>query len=184
MEDEAVNPYPNKTHLIYTGVAVILTLILYALGIYISFVDMGSFWTTLGSAIDIYILLVHPLVFFLFGRKLVKTASVQTFPAILLVVMLLLPIVSLTYIIIPSIGNLFAIESGIDIIFLIFEGAALLTTLFFFFHYLHRYARNIMEPRDLYAIHHYLIGTLIYFYFVRLTIISTIQITNALETLQ
>ncbi|MGM0436094.1 MAG: hypothetical protein ACQEQA_03510 [Bacillota bacterium] len=179
-----MEPYPNKTHLIYTSIAVALTLILYALGIYISYADMGSVWTTVGSAIDIYILLAHPLVFFLFGRKLVKTASVGTFPVLLLVVMLLLPMISLTYIIIPSIANIFAVESSIDIIFLIFEGAAILTTLFFFFHYLHRYVKNTMEARDLYAIHHYLIGTLIYFYFVRLTIISTIQITNALETLQ
>jgi len=184
MEVEAVEPYPSRTHLIYTGIAVALTLILYALGVYISYADMGSVWTQVRSAIDIYILLVHPLVFFLFGRKLVKTASVRTFPVLLLFVMLLLPMISLTYIIVPAIGNLFAIESGIDIIFLIFEGAAILATLFFFFHYLHRYLKNIMEPRDLYAIHHYLIGALIYFYFVRLTIISTIQITTALETLQ
>jgi hypothetical protein len=67
---------------------------------------------------------------------------------------------------------------------LVFEGAAFFATLFFFFHYLIRYVKRTMEARDLYAIHHYLIGALIYFYFVRLTIISTIQITSALETLQ
>ncbi len=178
-----MEPYPNKTLTIYTGIVVALTLILYALGIFLSLSDVGSTWSIIRTIIDIYILLAHPLVFFLIGRKLVKTATISQFPKLLLLVMLLLPMISITYIVVPSINTLFAIESGIDVIFLIFEGAAVLITLFFFFHYLHRYLKSTMESRDLYAIHHYLIGTIIYFYFVRLTIISTIQITNALETL-
>jgi|GEM_PF-923211 hypothetical protein len=179
-----MNPYPDKTLIKYTAILVALTLILYGGGILLSVIDTGPVWTVIGTAIDIYILLAHPLVFFLLGRKLVKTASVNTFPKFLLTVMFLLPVVSITYIIFPSINSIFNIESGIDIVFLVFEGAAFFATLFFFFHYLIRYVKRTMEARDLYAIHHYLIGALIYFYFVRLTIISTIQITSALETLQ
>ncbi|MFW6298286.1 MAG: hypothetical protein ACOC14_01270 [Bacillota bacterium] len=178
-----MNPYPNKNHIIYTIIAIALTAILYVLGLYFTFLDAEGPLGVITTIINFYIFLIHPLVFFLIGRKLVKTATMETFPKILLVIMLLLPAVPITYITLPSITNLFEINMALEIVFLVFEGAALLATIVLFIHYLRRYINQTMEARDLYAIHHYLIGSLIYFYFVRLTILSSIQLSSAFESL-
>lgn len=184
-----MNPYPNKNHIIFSTVIIILTAILYVFGLYFTLVGAEGALDVITTTINFYIFLFHPLVFFLIARMLVKTAAVETFPKILLIVLLLLPAVPITYFTLPSITNLFVIKTVVEdvtvleVVFLVFEGAALLATIVFFIHYLKRYLNHTMEARDLYAIHHFLIGSLVYFYFIRLTILSSIQLSSAFEAL-
>lgn len=178
-----MNPYPNRNHIIYTSIAIALTAVLYVVGLYFTFFESEGITGTVSTSINFYIFLFHPLVFFLLGRMLVKTATMETFPKILLVVLLMLPAIPITYITLPSITNLFEVTMVLEIVFLVFEGAALIATIIFFVHYLRRYINQTLEARDLYAIHHFLIGSLIYFYFIRLTILSSIQLSNAFESL-
>ena len=178
-----MNPYPNRKHILYAAIIIALTVILYGVGLFFSFRGTDGVLDIVVTSIGFYIFLIHPLVFFLIGRLLVKTATMETFPKMLLFVMLLLPAIPITYITLPSAINLFEISMVLEIVFLVFEGAALIATLIFFFHYLKRYANQTVEARDLFAIHHFLIGSLIYFYFIRLTILSSIQLSSAFESL-
>ncbi|MFP4077544.1 MAG: hypothetical protein ACLFUQ_00200 [Candidatus Izemoplasmataceae bacterium] len=178
-----MNPYPNKNHILYTVIITVMTAILFVFGLYLTLAGSEGALGVIATSINFYIFLLHPLVFFLIGRLLVKTATIETFPKILLIVILLLPAVPITYITLPSITNIFEITMALEIVFLVFEGAALLATILFFIHYLRRYIHQTLEPRDLYAIHHFLIGSLVYFYFIRLTLLSSIQLSSAFEAL-
>jgi len=160
---------------------IVATFAVYFTGIY-AHVFVGDRWAEIFStSVFFYTFILHPLVFFLIGRKMVKLSTADSVPISLLVLLLVLPLIPTTYVITVNAlewaGDLPAV-TAMDIVFIVFESAALLAGIYVFGYYLRRYVKGIIINRDLISIHHYLFGTLIYFYFVRLTLISTLLITN------
>ncbi len=160
---------------------IVATFAIYFIGIY-AHVFVDDRWAEiLSTVVFFYTFIFHPLVFFLIGRKIVKLSTADSVPLCLLVLLLVLPLIPTTYVITVNAlewaGDLPSI-TAMDIVFIVFESAALLGGIFAFGYYLRRYVKGIIINRDLISIHHYLFGTLIYFYFIRLTLISSLLITN------
>ena len=96
--------------------------------------------------------------------------------------MLILVSLPIVYVLVPVFLNAFTgfdDITALEFVFVIFEFAALITAVVFFVRYARRMVFDNMIPKDLYAIHHFYIGALVYFYFVRLTIISSLLVSGA-----
>jgi len=166
---------------IIARLVLIATFAVYFIGIY-AHVFVDARWAEiLSTVVFFYTFIFHPLVFFLIGRKLIKLSTADTVPLCLMVLLLVLPLIPTTYVITVTAldwaGELPTI-TALDIVFIVFEAAALLAGILVFSYYLRRFAKRIIINRDLISMHHYLFGTLIYFYFIRLTLISSLLVTR------
>ncbi len=158
------------------------TLPLFIIGLYGILAHSEGFYFIFGQAFSMYLLIFHPLIFFILGRNILKQADVRNIPEMLLFNMILLVFFPIVYVLIPVFANAFdniRSASALEFVFVVFEIAALLTAFVFFIRYAKRMIQDIMVPRDLYTIHHFYIGALVYFYFVRLTIISSLLVSGA-----
>lgn len=158
------------------------TLIAFFIGIYgTTFVEDGGFYI-FGQAVSLYLLIVHPALLFGYSRAILKLSDHKSVPEVLIFSIIAIPFFPIVYTMIPIAYQFFSGEISVgatDIIFVIFEVAALGAGFYAFVRYAKRFVTDKLVPRDIYAIQHYLIGTLIYFYFVRLTIISSILASGA-----
>lgn len=168
---------------IYASIIIsLLTLFFFAFGLYGTLVANEGFFFILGQAFSMYLLIFHPLIFYILGRRLLKIADIRNVPESLIFNMLVLPFFPIAYVLIPvgfsfidSYGDL----SALEFVFIIFEASTLLMGVGLFIRYANRMVSDSIVPRDLYAIHHYYIFMIVYFYFVRLTIISSLLVSGA-----
>ena len=158
--------------------AIVIALALYAVGVY-GFAT-GEVWGEYAAtAVYLYTYIFHPLIFFLLGRSLVRHATIEAVPLTLLIIMLVLTAIPTTFALSATLaGGGFGVESAIDIVFIVFEAAALLATIVIFGFYLRKRIKRLFTERDLISIHHFFFGTLVYFYFVRLTLVTSIIISE------
>jgi len=161
---------------------IILTIIGSIVGIVGMTVAEDGFFVVFGQAFSLYLFIVHPALLFYYGRSLIKLTDHKDFQEAILFIMISIPFFPIVYTFIPLFYDFITLGTSVratDIIFVIFEFGALAAGFFFFISYTKRYVLEQLVPKDLYAIHHYLVGTLLYFYFIRLTILSTILVQGA-----
>jgi len=158
-----------------------LTLAAYIVGLYGTISLEEGFFLYFGLGVSMYLVIFHPLVFFALGRGILKQADIRDVPESLIFILLIIPFFPISYVLIPLLFELYESvqqASAIEFVFIIFEMAAFGAGIYAFVRYARKTVKDQMVPRDFYAIHHYLIGTLIYFYFVRLTLVSSILVTG------
>ncbi len=161
---------------------IIATIVGSIIGVYGMTVADDGFFVIFGQAFSLYLFIVHPALLYFYGRAIIKLTDHKEFPEAIIFVMISIPFFPIVYTLIPLIYDFFTLDTNVsatDIIFVIFEVGVLGAGFAFFINYTKRYVLDQLVPKDLYAIHHYLIGTLLYFYFIRLTILSSILVTGA-----
>ncbi len=160
----------------------IVTFVLFFIGLYGTLFREDGFFLVFGQIISMYLLIFHPLIFFLLSRRLLREADIRYVPENLIFNIIVLPLFPIAYVLIPIGVNIidnFSDLSALEFVFIIFEFSAVATGFAFFVRYARKTVLDTIVPRDLYAIHHYYIGSLVYFYFVRLTILSSLLLSGA-----
>jgi len=167
---------------IQSVVIAFLSLLFFVVGLYGTLFTSDGFFYVFGQITSMYLLIFHPAIFFVLGRTILKQSNIRNASEMLIFNMLILVALPIIYVLIPVFMNAysgFGDITALEFVFVIFEFAALLTAIVFFVRYAKRMIFDKMIPKDLYAIHHFYIGALVYFYFVRLTIISSLLVSGA-----
>jgi len=158
--------------------AILFSIFISVFGIYLDIRFDRDWAQNMVIAIYFYTYIFHPLIFFIIGRRIILSTNAEKVPFCLLVILLLLAIVPTTYVIGLSAADGFGISGALEIVYLVFESAAFLAGILFFIYYVRRFIKKTIVSRDLISMHHYLFGAMIYFYFVRLTVISSILLAQ------
>lgn len=166
-----------RTSVRISRIAILLAILLYVSGIYANLTNepRGEIYSI---AVFFYTYMLHPLIFFFLGRKLVLTSTEETTPFTLIAVIFFLTFIPVTYLFVPTFFEGGFFEGAIGTVYVVFEFAALLATILVCIYFLRRRVKHIVNPRDLISIHHVLFGTLIYFYFIRLTLVTSIILSQ------
>ncbi len=159
-------------------IAIVFSVLIFLSGIYIEFRFDDNWAQNVVIAIYLYTYIFHPLLFFIIGRKIILSTNAEKVPFCLLMVLLLLAIIPTTYTVALSTADGFAIAGALEIVYFVFETAAFLAAIWFFVYYVRRFIKRSIVSRDLISMHHYLFGAMIYFYFIRLTVVSSILLAQ------
>lgn len=166
-----------------TNIVLILTLLFVGLGIYgVIAHDDGGFFI-LSQAVNLYLFIFHPAVIFILARLILQYHDHKNLPEAVIFSLLMMPLAPSIFIVFPVMIE--TIEVGLstpgalDIVFFIFEVAVMIVGFVVFVRYAKKFVMDRLVPKDLYAMFHYLIAMLIYFYFIRLTIISSLLVTGS-----
>jgi hypothetical protein len=73
--------------------------------------------------------------------------------------------------------------SAVEILFVIFEGAIFIGGIIFFFYFFNKRVKGRIRRFDLKLFLHYLVGGLVYFYFIRLSFVATFLVQIAFESI-
>ncbi len=166
-----------------TNVVLLATMALVGFGLY-GFIthDSGGFFI-LSRTVNLYLFVFHPVVIFILARLVLNYHDHTNLPEAVIFSLLILPLAPTIFILIPVAADVIAVKqinpTALEVVFFIFEIGVLIVGVVFFVRYAKRYATESLVPKDLYAMFHYLIGMMVYFYFIRLTILSSLLVTGA-----
>jgi len=160
-----------------------LMVTLYLIGIYSMIRGDSDFWSNLATTIFIIFLFIFPALMAFFGHLLIKDATPENIPRCLYPILFLYTFLSTSYAIIPTLFNGFDIQSATEVVFLIFEAVIFIAGIVFCIYFARKRVKKLLTERDIILFLHYLIGGLLYFYFIRLTLLSSILLQSAYEAI-
>lgn len=161
----------------------LISVIIYLIGIYAIIRGGSSFWSYLATGIFFLFLFIFPALMAYFGRLLTKDTNSENLPQCLFPTIFLYTFLTTSYAIIPTILGGFDIESATEVVFLIFETVIFIGGIVFTVYFIRKRVKGLLTEKDVVLFLHYLVGGLVYFYFIRLTLLSTILLQSAYEAL-
>ena len=124
---------------------------------------------------------IFPAVVVFFGRLLILRANADKVPPLLFPLLFLYTFIPTVSVILPYVASGFRFEGALELVFVIFEMAVFLGGFGFFVYFFQKYLSNKLGERDITLFLHYFVGGLVYFYFIRLTLLTSILIQSAFD---
>ncbi len=158
-------------------------IILYFIGVVLTVLGNPGWSGFFATTIFLFTLFVFPGVIVYLGRVVLINATPSSIPIYLFPLLFMFSFLPTSYVLIPYAFEGFKIEFATELIFLVFEVSVLLSGFGFFAYYLRKYLKSNLTDKDLSLMLHYFVGGLIYFYFIRLTLLSSLLLQSAFELL-
>jgi len=173
----------NEKKYAFIQPTLMVSIIIYIIGIYAIIRGESGFWSYLATGIFFLFLFIFPALMAYFGRLMTKQINMERIPRCLFPTIFLYTFLTTSYAIIPTIANGFDIHSATEVVFLIFETVIFVGGIVFTIYFTRKRVRKLLTEQDIVLFLHYLVGGLVYFYFIRLTLLSTILLQSAYEAL-
>jgi hypothetical protein len=161
-----------------------IVLSLLALTSVLFFIQNGDGWTFVLYGIMVFLtLFIFPAIVVFFARLLLVRATPQAVPPLLFPLLFLYSFIPTVTLLLPFITTGLAFSGATEIIFFLFEAMVFTGGLMFFIYFFRKYLLGKLGEKDLTLFLHYFVGGLAYFYFIRLTVLSSLIIQSATEIL-
>lgn len=153
------------------------------IGIFFTVQGESGFYLIYSNTMFIITLFIFPGLMVFFGRLILLRATPKNMPPLLYPLLFLYTFIPTSYVLIPYLFQGFMDGSAVEILFVIFEGSVFIGGLIFFFYFFNKRVKGRIRRFDLKLFLHYLVGGLVYFYFIRLSFVATFLIQIAFETI-
>lgn len=163
-------------------VTLILSL-LSLIGIFFTVQGESGFYQVYSNTMFIITLFIFPGLMVFFGRLILQRATPKNIPPLLYPLLFLYTFIPTTYVLVPYLFQGFFQGSAVEILLVIFESFVFFGGLVFFVYFFRKRLRGKIRRFDLKLFLHYLVSGLVYFYFIRLSLVTTILIQIAFETI-
>ncbi len=124
---------------------------------------------------------IFPAIIVFFGRLLIIRTTPERVPPLLFPLLFLYTFIPTISVILPYIASGFRFDGALELVFVIFEGAIFVGGFSFFVYFFQKYLSNKLNEKDITLFLHYFVGGLVYFYFIRLTLLTSILIQSAFD---
>lgn len=153
------------------------------IGIFFTVQGASGFYQIYSNTMFIITLFIFPGLMVFFGRLILQRATPKNLPPLLYPLLFLYTFIPTSFVLVPYIFQGFFQGSAVEILFVIFEGSVFLGGIGFFFYFFRKRIKGKIRRFDLKLFLHYLVGGLVYFYFIRLSFVATILIQIAFDTI-
>ena len=153
------------------------------IGIFFTVQGASGFYQIYSNTMYIITLFVFPGLMVFFGRLILLRATPKNLPPLLYPLLFLYTFIPTSYVLVPYLFQGFFQGSAVEILFVIFEGFVFVGGVVFFIYFFNKRVKGKIRRFDLKLFLHYLVGGLVYFYFIRLSFVATILIQIAFETI-
>ncbi len=175
MNKEKILRYSEPTTLILSFLSLV--------GIFFTVQGEGGFFQIYSNIMFIITLFIFPGLMVFFGRLILLRATPKNIPPLLYPLLFLYTFIPTSYILVPYVFQGFEQSNAVEILFVIFEASILLGGIGFFIYFFRKRLRGRIRRFDLKLFLHYLVGGLVYFYFIRLSFVATLLIQIAFESI-
>jgi hypothetical protein len=153
------------------------------IGIFFTVQGESGFYLIYSNTMFIITLFIFPGLMVFFGRLILQRATPRNIPPLLYPLLFLYTFIPTSYVLVPYLFQGFTQGSAVEILFVIFEASVFIGGLAFFIYFFRKRMKGKIRRFDLKLFLHYLVGGMVYFYFIRLSIVTTLLIQIAFETI-
>lgn len=171
----------KETLLKYAEPLTIVLSVLALIGVLFTIQNAEGAFFVFAQAMFFITFFLFPAIVVFFGRLLIVRATPEKVPPLLFPLLFLYTFIPTISVILPYIASGFRFEGALELVFVIFEIAMFLGGFGFFVYFFHKYLASKLGERDLTLFLHYFVGGLVYFYFIRLTLLTSILIQSAFD---